>query len=279
LIESAEIRTTEEPPSAMAKVEEKAIVPPSGGSLELGGYAVDVALRGWHLWMPGKVLRKVEGVELSPATSRTINSISQTLFQTYFTRVLEFLSPLPEGDGPLYLHVDVDVGRRERFLEGPRLIGYVIPVIGRLGQQRFVHVSASKRVGGGSRILLGRAETLKSLPEGQHWGHFTSPTLGDPMDEHWERALKATIAQTFMEPLPPGPVAVHLAWRCAPGRNWVTLWEPTSAALGPVIGEPKGNGVGENREDRIDYLGLHIERSETIGDRVDVGLWWWHPDT
>ena len=64
---------------------------------------------------------------------------------------------------------------------------------------------------------------------------------------------------------------VHLAWRCSPARNWVSLWKPTGDAMGPVRGEYRAFSP---HGDRIVALYLHLNTDASIGHNVDIGMWW-----
>jgi hypothetical protein len=174
----------------------------------------------------------------------------------------------------LFLHMDIDVGVATRLQRHYDLENYLTPVVHRLGYQRFVFVSAKKRAGGGSRVTVGMAEPSSELPNRDPWGHFSCHGGRGAQEKRWKVGIRAALAASSPTPLPPGPVEVHLAWRCSPARNWVWLWKPTGDAMGPVLGEPDVHNPFNPNDDRIVDLGLHLNSDPRIGHDVDVAMWW-----
>ena len=54
----------------------------------------------------------------------------------------------------------------------------------------------------------------------------------------------------------------------------VELWKPTGDAMGPVLGEPEAKRPYNLADDRITVLYLHLNPDTSMGNDVDVGMWW-----
>jgi hypothetical protein len=77
-----------------------------------------------------------------------------------------------------------------------------------------------------------------------------------------------------MRVLSPGPVAVHIALRVGPHRNWANLWKPAIDALGGVLGVDNPAKPFAPRDDRITDLGLQQSIDPSLGHAVLVDVWW-----
>jgi hypothetical protein len=44
--------------------------------------------------------------------------------------------------------------------------------------------------------------------------------------------------------------------------------------MGPVLGEPDAKRPYNLADDRITFLYLHLNLDESMGNDVDVGMWW-----
>lgn len=166
--------------------------------------------------------------------------------------------------------MDIDVGAPVRLERHYDLENYLTPVVAHLGAAQFTFASAVKRVGGGSKVQVG----IAALSAGQAWDgweHFSCAAGAGAQEPRWKKGLHDALAAANPWPLPPGPVAVQLAWRCSSARNWVWLWKPTGDAMGPVLGEPRPFNPND---DRIVDLQLHRTVHDAIGHKVDVGMWW-----
>ncbi len=172
-----------------------------------------------------------------------------------------------------FLHMDIDVQLDARLTHHYDLENYLTPVVYRLGGQHFKFVSAEKRVGGGSQLIVGRAEPLDadSLKE---WEHLSYQAGSGTQKTTWKANIRQALATSCSAPLRSDRVEVHLAWRCSPARNWVMLWKPTGDAMGPVLGEPFTNKPFYPNDDWIVRLGLHLNLDHEMGHAVDVGMWW-----
>ena len=57
--------------------------------------------------------------------------------------------------------------------------------------------------------------------------------------------------------LPAGPIALELAFRVGPRRNWLDLWKPTIDALDRLLGRAHPDREWHPRDGRITEFGLH----------------------
>ena len=227
------------------------------------------------LWQPLEIFRQIEGIRPLLASWESKKHPAQIRLQTYLDEVASALDPLPEASTGLFLHLDVDVEEPERLSRHYDLENYLTPLVFRLGAQRFRLVSARKYVGDGSRLLVGSVQPLE-FPESEGWQQFSCDAGSGVQSKRWKRELRESLAEARPMPLPAGPVEVHLAWRCAPypQRNWVSLWKPTGDAMGPVLGEPDPRNPFNPNDDRIVFLGLHLNADPKAGHMVDVTMCW-----
>ncbi len=252
--------------------------------------------RQWRLWRQGSVVARVENITPYLASWDAKTHPAQRRLHGYLERLAAELTPrLPDRED-LFVHLDIDVRDPQHLLHHHDLENYLTPVVAHLEPRRFVFASALKRVGAGTidaatssptaTITVGVAQPWhegEALPGWTHLSHAAGAGAAKP---EWKAGLWAALKSVNYLQLPPGPVAVHLAWRCALGewwpqrRNWVGLWKPTGDAMGPVLGplaaqQPGHPGRFNPHDDRIVSLGLHLNGDESLGYAVDVGMWWW----
>jgi hypothetical protein len=229
----------------------------------------------WQLWTYGQTLKQVDGVRPLLASWEKNTHPAQIRLRSYLEDLMLHLKPLPATPAGLFLHLDVDVGEPQNLLHHHDLENYLTPLFGPrwLDPSRFLLVSATKRVGQGSRLLLGEATPLSDVFGTQNWQHFSYSAGSGADSKPWKENLRAALARSCPQPLPPGAVAVHLAWRCSSLRNWVNLWKPTGDTMGPVLGENSSRRFHPN-DDRIVSLGLHLNLDRAAGYSVEVGMWW-----
>jgi hypothetical protein len=169
--------------------------------------------------------------------------------------------------------MDIDVESARNLLYGHDLENYLTPLFQArwLPSNRFVLVSARKKVGGGSQIFCGTVQV--SSEEGSNaWQYFTMNMGSGPQQK--ERLCEA-LKTAQLSRAPSGRVAVRLAWRCsAIHRTWSNLWKSTGDAMGPVLGYSQPGRRFSPADDRIIDLELHLNPDETIGYDVNVGMWW-----
>jgi hypothetical protein len=184
---------------------------------------------------------------------------------------MQRVGPLPSNQ-PLYLALTVDVKLTDHLLRFHDLENYLFPLF-RTGCFRpgdFVLVSGLKRVGGGSTLEVGVAESMDNS-ELSSWIHFWCAPGSGAQTRAWKERIRSNLLAREFGRLADGPVAVHVAWRAAAKRNWTWLWKPTGDAMGPILGESRPYNP---RDDRIVDLHLHWDPDDTIGHDVHVSLWW-----
>ena len=72
--------------------------------------------------------------------------------------------------------------------------------------------------------------------------------------------------------MPPGPIALELAFVVGPGRNWLNLWKPTIDALDRLLGRTRPDREWHPRDGRIIELALHKSIEEALGNDVAVTI-------
>ncbi|MCA1667046.1 MAG: hypothetical protein LC793_06535 [Thermomicrobia bacterium] len=227
----------------------------------------------WQLWSHGDVLQRVSGIEPLLASWNRKTDPAQIRLQRYLDDLQSAAGTLPSGQR-LFLHMQIDVKKPERLLHHYDLENYLTPVVIRFGAGHFVFVSATKSVGRGSHLMIGHAVSLGNDSALEGWSDFAYHAGSGAATKEWKVGIRNALLNTRPQALPPGPVAVHLAWRCARQRNWAMLWKPTGDAMGPVLGEPSPQHPFNPSDDRIVSLGLHLNADDAMGHDVDVGMWW-----
>ena len=228
----------------------------------------------WQLWRRGPALAEVSPIRPVLASWDAKTHSSQVRLQEYLLQIkTELGSKLGAGE-PLFLHLDVDVEDKRHLLRHHDLENYLTPLVGGLGAHKFVLASATKSVGGGSRLVLGRALDGTDLSGEAGWHAFSCEAGAGVQKKSWKEGLRTSLRHSGVEKMPDGPVEVQLAWRCSPVRNWVWLWKPTGDAMGPVLGEPDSLNAFNPADDRIVSLALHLNADPYVKHDVRVGMWW-----
>jgi hypothetical protein len=175
---------------------------------------------------------------------------------------------------PAVLALDIGLSKGTQLTSGGRdLDNYLFPIVARFGPAHFVAVFARKHHGR-STIAIGPAQLAEDEPSG-HWAHGSALLTASSDMTAWKQQLVAGLAaSTDVRVLPPGPVAVHLAFRIGPQRNWANLWKPAIDALGGVLGVDNPAKPFAPRDDRITDLGLQHSIDPRIGHAVQVDVWW-----
>lgn len=75
-----------------------------------------------------------------------------------------------------------------------------------------------------------------------------------------------------VEPIADGPVALDIAFRVGPRRNWINLWKPTIDALGPILATDAPARQWHPRDGRIVELGLHRAVAPDLGYAVHIDI-------
>jgi hypothetical protein len=225
----------------------------------------------FHFWRASDLLGAV-ACEPQVASWDRSDSPGQTRLRAYLDGVSSAVTPLSEH-GQLYLDLSIRVKNPAQLLRHYDLENYLTPLALHLGHQRFCYATARKATAAPSEVRVGYAARLDPKLLEQGWRQFTCRTRGGTQTKQWKIALRERLAAST-EPALPGPIAVHLAWRCATSRNWVSLWKPTGDAMGPILGEPDTRNPFNPADDRITELHVHVTRDDTLGHNVDVGIWW-----
>lgn len=188
--------------------------------------------------------------------------------QAYLDQVQEQLGELPSEQ--LYLNLEVDVGIQKRLEKHHDLENYLTPLVKHLGRQRFVLATATKYVGGGSRLTVGTAVPAEA-PTGFSCLEFECRCSADDVKKQVREKL---LGQSL---LAPGPVEVWHAWCCPPEQNWVALWKPTGDGMGPVLGEPYPQRPYYPNDDRIVSIAMHLNVDSQLERATRlVGVYWRH---
>ncbi|RPI91701.1 MAG: hypothetical protein EHM40_14930, partial [Chloroflexi bacterium] len=169
------------------------------------------------LWEPETILKTITDIKPRLASWDKEAHPAQIRLRGYRDALMAALLPLPEDDRPLFLHLDIDVEQPSHRLKHHDLENYLTPLFGggALNAARFFLVSASKYVGGGSRLLLGTAR-----PAGEAlltcWDDFAYTARGSTQTKGWKVNLRDALAGTNPRPLTAPAVEVQIAWTCSP---------------------------------------------------------------
>jgi hypothetical protein len=228
------------------------------------------------LWQPDKTLHTISDIEPQLASWDKSTHPSQIRLQVYLQRLMEeLLSTLPENE-PLYLNLDVDVKKPEYLLRHHDLENYLTPLFGvrYLNPARFALVTARKYVGGGSGLEVGIARPAENGELTSNWNHFAYSAEISIQTKLGKENLRNALAATQPLPLTTPAVEVQIAWRCSPKRNWVMLWKPTGDCMGPILGEENLMRPFAPNDDRIVELKFHRTLDITMGNDVQIDMWW-----
>lgn len=233
-------------------------------------YPLKAPLPLWSIGHPMKVLPEIEPQIASWDHKEHAN---QVRLKSYLKMVREYFAPVLASGEKLAVSLIIDLKREDRLYRGNDVENYVTPLVQGLGWRKFVYAEVEKRVGGGSCIAIGPAVPCVDAPVWSGWGGRMVGSLAAP---DGKRCVRLELLRAVDSPLPPGPIAVHMAWRLSSSRNWVALWKPTGDAMGPVVGESRyPEKEFHPDDDRITKLRLHRCVDDTLEQRmVDVGLWW-----
>lgn len=211
----------------------------------------------WRLWRMGEELSRVDGIQPVLASWNAKTDPDQVRLQAYLDDVISRLGSLPQYDTPLFLHMEIDVKEPTTLVRHHDLENYLTPLFGaqRLDPRRFVLVSAVKRVGGGSRIILGVAQAQEAPADMTSFGHFASAMPGNAYAKAWKDSLRKALAEAKPAAPAPGPLEVHLAWRCPKKhrRNWALFWKPTGRGRFAT-----GSPTGASRTLRLHGFGPNL---------------------
>lgn len=232
---------------------------------------ISTAPAGWQLWSMGHPVKVLDSIEPRLASWDHSEHPNQLRLNAYLKPVHDEFSPLLVNGGAWAISMVVDVVHERLLSKGHDVENYITPLVKKLGARHFVYAAVAKRVGGGSSISIGPALRRTTVPTWSSWSGRVAGKIGTP---DGKRSIRGALCALVDSPLPPGPVAMHLAWRLSASRNWADLWKPTGDTMGPVLGEPRfPKKEFDPHDDRITELSLHRIVDDTL-DVVDVGMWW-----
>lgn len=245
-------------------------------------------LNEWSLWTRGNVLLTLDNLVPRLACWEANSHPEQIKLQGYLDTVMDAFAPLSSAGSGLFLHLDVGLVPSEQalkgqspetyLLKGKDLENYLTPLFGgkRLDAARFHLVSATKRIGSGSRLVVGRARPRERDVDDTSWPHFACRSRIGDKGADWKWDLHDQLAEAGPDMLPVGAVEVEVAWLCdaKTARRWSNWWKPTGDAMGPVLGQPYPHQPFNPADDRIVSLAMHRITDPYMDNAVDVGMWW-----
>lgn len=134
-------------------------------------------------------------------------------------RDLVLMDDIPEGE-PLYLDLVVDVLDPSRLLRHYDLENYLTPIVSHLGWRRFVMVHAIKRVGGGSEVSIGRAESAVEGPMDPPWVQAAVDAGSGLSQTAWKERIRRVLLTRMHTQLPHGR------------SGWISLGDARPTAIG-----------------------------------------------
>jgi len=233
-----------------------------------------VVMQNFQLWTTTDIYKKIKIIEPRLESWNAKSDPDQVKLQNYLDDIQRNFGTLPPHSD-LFLHMDIDVQKQNNLFHHHDLDNYLYPLVNRIGTANFKFVSATKRVGGGSWLLIGQAKMLAEIAEKETWRYFSYDADSISVQKaSWKNQLREALKSRQNQQLNPGGVEVQLIWHCTSHRNWATLWKPTIDAMGPVLGEPFAHRPFYPNDDRIVSLGLHLNIDDMIGWSVYVGMMW-----
>ena len=179
----------------------------------------------------------------------------------------ELLAPqLARLRGPVALRLDVGLPSTVPLLAAHDLDNYLFPlaahVTGRLGAP-LMSVSGTKQHSPESFVCIAPA-VAAAVPsadvtcEVRTTASATTPAFKQEISDQLAGAAE----------LPPGPVALELAFAVGTGRNWLNLWKQTIDSLDRLLGRTQGTRAWHPQDGRITKLGLHCTIDDALGHDV-----------
>jgi hypothetical protein len=175
--------------------------------------------------------------------------------------------PLRTTPDPLTFRLDIGLPAATPLLAFHDLDNYLFPLVPKLTERRFVSVWATKRHAATSTIGISRAA---ESPDPGGSCSFQVRTSASASTAAFKEQIRDQIA--LGEPLPPGGVALELAFVVGPRRAWANLWKATIDSLGPILGREPGNQQWNIKDGRIVDLGLHCVVDPHIGNEVVIAI-------
>lgn len=201
-----------------------------------------------------------------------ITSPTQRRLQDYLDHLEDVVGSGRETAGPEALDLRVglpeDAPVRER---GHDLDNYLYPVAKRFDSRNLRLVRGSKQQRHASALAWGTASPSAAIVD-LSWSFVEASSSKSATTSAWKEEIRGQISEQHRAPEDGQRVAMEVAFRVDPSRNWVNLWKPTIDCLGPILGA--GERRFAPRDDLITRLGLHQTTDQELGYRVEVGVWW-----
>jgi hypothetical protein len=223
------------------------------------------------LWEKGTILSTIDGIRPLLASWDRIDHPSQVRLRKYLESLIARVGQLPSDDF-FYLDLTVDVQFADRLRRHYDVENYLTPLFGAkyFNHRRFTRVVGRKRVGGGSRLEVGRIAPESSLLSDNAW---STVTMNVGPGQKWKHRLRDELS-TGHAPIDESKfVELLISWRVSSRRNWTTLWKPTIDAMGPILGSA-GPGLFNPKDDRITSLALHRIVDDAVGNDIQLSMWW-----
>jgi len=196
------------------------------------------------------------------------------------TRLTRFLDTIADDGSGLAepLAMDLVIALPEgisRTGGGHDLDNYLLPIVRRLGHQRFVAVFARKvdATAGDSGSTLA-VETARPAGHDAQAPQLTCRTRAAGQSIAWKRDVATACSACSPASLPDGPIALQIHYRLSGRRNWAQQWKPTIDALGAVLGIPDPAHPYNPRDDRIVDLALSRTIDEALGWDIELEISW-----
>ena len=184
----------------------------------------------------------------------------------------KLLAPtLAQLTGSVALRLDVGLPDHILMLDAHDLDNYALPLAHRLTTTQsldFVSIWATKAAADTS-LIRSEPATHASLP-GPFDYRVTVRTTASASTMAYKQQVSTGL--TDAAELPPGRIAVELAFVVGPRRNWLNLWKPTIDALDRLLGRTYPDREWHPRDGRITELGLHRTIDETLGNDVAITI-------
>jgi Holliday junction resolvase RusA-like endonuclease len=196
---------------------------------------------------------------------------SQTRLNAFLTSVEGQLRDL-DPSAPLALSLTVGLPSTSSLTTGGRdLDNYLLPVVRRLGHERFFAVFGQKVHGDSSTLAV---ERIRELADDSWVPQMKVRTTSSAQSPAWKHEVAAACGAAAPQNHLAGALALEIHYRLSAGRNWAQLWKPTIDALGAVLGVPNPMRPFAPNDDRLVSLALSRSVDETLGWGIEVLVRW-----
>ncbi|QSR30518.1 hypothetical protein CFI00_08370 [Nocardioides sp. S5] len=156
---------------------------------------------------------------------------------------------------------------------GRDLDNYLLPVVRRLGQERFFAVFGQKVHGNSSTLAI---ERIRELTDDSWVPQIKVRTTSSAQSPAWKHEVAAACVAAAPQEHLAGALTLEIHYRVSSGRNWAQLWKPTIDALGAVLGVPNPMRPFAPKDDRVVSLALSRSVDEMLGWDIEVLVHWSH---